>query len=140
MASARRWSSKDGFSVRLLHIKCGVVKAALVRIENAIRLKTISCLSESVGAGAQRCDDLVDSVVNHTSTTTAWSGWPPCKGDTLSVNLAMLAGGILVVIVMLQAQRSSDPLGFMGVWRLQAGVGRMGSPADWAVALITHLQ
>jgi len=33
-------------------------------------------VSELVGTDAQRYDDLVDSVVNHSSTTSAWPGWP----------------------------------------------------------------
>ena len=63
-----------------------------------------------------------------------FSGGPPCEGDVLSVTLAMLAGGILGVI------RDAKPLGCLGVWPLQAEARIMGSPADQAVALMTHLQ
>ena len=52
----------------------------------------------------------------------------------------MLAGGTLVLFVVPQAQESSEPLGCIGVWRLLAGAGSMGSPADWAAAQNTPLQ
>ena len=52
----------------------------------------------------------------------------------------MLAGDTVVLFRDASGPGSREPLGCMGVWRLQAGSGSMGSPADWAVAWNSRLQ
>ena len=68
--------------------------------------------------------------MNHTATAVPWPGWPRspareplCNGDTLSDVLANVCGWHFGVTRDASCPEVSEPLGCMGVWRLQAGAG-----------------